>query len=924
MTKLKFTGERYIPGIGGSIALEHEHRYRFCLDFVRGLRVLDIACGEGFGSAMIAEHAERVWGVDIDRQAVSHAAARYSHGNLQYLVGSCSNIPLSDASVDVVVSFETIEHHDNHDGMMSEILRVMRPGGVLIISSPDKRVYSDERGFRNEFHVKETYAEEFDVLLRGRFSHVAMFGQRIVYGSALLLESGSGALQSWGIDQAKSVSGLHAPMFKVAVASDDPSWAGLARGGLLEDTVYRSDAIIERTENCRREAAEQARRAEDALQELLRVEADLAEQARRAERSSQEVVRLQADLAAQSQRANDLQEAVSSLWREWYGSTILRRMVFHRSGKPRGWARTLLLKDKSGTPRPALRRVLFKKNGNIRPAFARWYTPFIAHSGKGSTGLDYVQFLGNCIAHGDLATARTLHVVTTLHTEFIGEGLAAALRNTRLIVTRSTEMPADLDHDLYVVVAPQMFSTLPPPEKLIAVQVEQVRASRWVDDGYLGRLQNSLAILDYSRDNIDALIKRGIPSKQIYYMPIRPMRREERPRTERDIDVLFYGAIGSERREQYINALAKRVNLRVVSDTFGPALRDLLDRTKIVVNIHFYENALLETTRIGEALSHGAHVVSEDATDQMDHTSYSRTVEFVPCNEVETFVQRVEAALASWQAPVDPPQDDGFDGMSFHVLRAFHGIGVLSLAELQAACRDMVLPSDRIILALPEQAERYDAARRACLRGAVPFHGLRQLLGWQGCAASYKFLATQALAQDLRHLTIYEDDATFEPGTDQRLTAIETHLDTRDNWDIFSGLLTDLHPDARVTGVSTAAGEEFIELDSVIGMVFGIYSRHGLRILASFEFEGNDTAVHTIDRWLERQNPRTLTVMPPLAAHDENLTSTLWPAHNSQIASKIRDSIKRLEAKRVAFSMRRVEPAAQVVNVDDHGSGSSV
>src|SRR5690606_27129255 len=115
--------------------------------------------------------------------------------------------------------------------------------------------------------------------------------------------------------------------------------------------------------------------------------------------------------------------------------------------------------------------------------------------------------------------------------------------------------------------------------------------------------------------------------------------------------------------------------------------------------------------------------------------------------------------------------------------------------------------------------------------------------------ASYKFLATQALAQDLRHLTIYEDDATFEPGTDQRLTAIETHLDTRDNWDIFSGLLTDLHPDARVTGVSTAAGEEFIELDSVIGMVFGIYSRHGLRILASFEFEGNDTAVHTIDRW---------------------------------------------------------------------------
>lgn len=608
-----------------------------------------------------------------------------------------------------------------------------------------------------------------------------------------------------------------------------------------------------------------------------------------------------AALAAQSQHVNDLQEAVNRLWREWYGSTILRRMVFHRSGKPRGWARKLLLKDKLGTPRPALRRVLFKKNGNIRPPFARWYAPFMTHSGKSSLALNYAQFLENRIASGDLATARTLHVITTPHTEFIGEGLAAALRNTRLTVTRSTEMPAAFDHDLYIVVAPQMFDTLPPPDKLIAVQVEQVRASRWVDESYLFRLQNSLAILDYSRDNIDALIKRGVSPKQVYYVPIRPLRREGRPRAERDIDVLFYGAIGSDRRGKYINALEKRVNLRVESDTFGPALRSLLDRTKVVVNVHFYENALLETTRIGEALTHGARVVSEDAIDQMDHRSYGETVDFVPQNEVETFVQRVETALETWQGPVDPPQDDGFDGMSFHVLRALNGIGVLSLAELQTACRDMVLSSDRMILALPEQVQRYDAALRGRLPGAVPFHGLRQLLGWQGCATSYKFLATQALAQDLRHLTIYEDDAIFEPGADQRLAAIETHLDTRDDWDIFSGLLTNLHFDAQVTGVSTAVGEEFIELDSVIGMVFGVYSRHGLQMLANFEFEGHDTKVHTIDRWLERRRPRTLTVIPPLAGHDESLTSTLWPVSNSMVAPMINESIKRLKEKRAAF-----------------------
>lgn len=153
----------------------------------------------------------------------------------------------------------------------------------------------------------------------------------------------------------------------------------------------------------------------------------------------------------------------------------------------------------------------------------------------------------------------------------------------------------------------------------------------------------------------------------------------------------------------------------------------------------------------------------------------------------------------------------------------------------------------------------------------------------------------------MRHLTIYEDDAIFDAGTDQRLSAIETYIDNSDDWDIFSGLLTNLNSKVQVTGISTAMGEEFIELDSVIGMVFGIYSRHGLQMLANFELEGDDIAVHTIDRWLERHRPRTLTVIPPLAGHDESLESTLWPVSNSHVATMINNSIKQLEEKRAAF-----------------------
>ena len=140
---LEFTGERYMPSIGGNILLEHMHRYHLAKRYVSGKTVLDIASGEGFGSSVLAQSAERVIGVDISPQTVAHAAATYPRVNLTFEVGSASAIPLRDQSVDVVVSFETIEHVAEHEQMMSEIRRVLKPGGTLIISTPEKANYSD-------------------------------------------------------------------------------------------------------------------------------------------------------------------------------------------------------------------------------------------------------------------------------------------------------------------------------------------------------------------------------------------------------------------------------------------------------------------------------------------------------------------------------------------------------------------------------------------------------------------------------------------------------------------------------------------------------------------------------------------------------------------------------------------------------------
>ena len=125
------------------------------------------------------------YGVEIDQDAVDYSRAHYAKSNLKYLQGSADKIPLEDHSVDVVVSFETIEHIGAglQVRMMEEIKRVLKDDGILFISSPEKHYYSEERGYVNPYHVHELYASEFKALLEQYFSHIKFAGQRFLSGS---------------------------------------------------------------------------------------------------------------------------------------------------------------------------------------------------------------------------------------------------------------------------------------------------------------------------------------------------------------------------------------------------------------------------------------------------------------------------------------------------------------------------------------------------------------------------------------------------------------------------------------------------------------------------------------------------------------------------------------------------------------------
>lgn len=227
--ELSFTGERFLPHVSGEIAYEHLHRYAFASDFVSGKTVLDIASGEGYGSGLLAKNAKKVIGVDLSEETITHAKSKYaSQGNLEFRLGSCINIPCENGIFDVVVSFETIEHHAEHEKMLDEIKRVLKPDGLLVISSPNKKTYTDDSGVKNEFHVKELYLKEFNDLLSKGFKFINILGQRLTFSSLLWpLEKNSlkGATHYFG--DAFNISSSHSPNFEalyfVAVCTNSES-----------------------------------------------------------------------------------------------------------------------------------------------------------------------------------------------------------------------------------------------------------------------------------------------------------------------------------------------------------------------------------------------------------------------------------------------------------------------------------------------------------------------------------------------------------------------------------------------------------------------------------------------------------------------------------------------------------------------------
>jgi SAM-dependent methyltransferase len=156
------------------VVAHHLKKYEFASRLVRGL-VIDVACGVGYGTAYLATATARIVGVEIAGEAIAIARQRYRAASTWFVQADAEHLPISDGIADAITCFEGIEHFMSPDGHLDEVVRVLKPGGVYLVSTPHPD--ANPHGEENPYHLHEFEPERFERMLRTRFVDVTILGQ---------------------------------------------------------------------------------------------------------------------------------------------------------------------------------------------------------------------------------------------------------------------------------------------------------------------------------------------------------------------------------------------------------------------------------------------------------------------------------------------------------------------------------------------------------------------------------------------------------------------------------------------------------------------------------------------------------------------------------------------------------------------------
>ena len=488
-------------------------------------------------------------------------------------------------------------------------------------------------------------------------------------------------------------------------------------------------------------------------------------------------------------------------------------------------------------------------------------------------------------------------IMTTKHTLFLADILKDCLVSHGWNVTVMTDIPDVFDLSYYIVLCPQMFKQLPPGEKRIAFQLEQSISPRWFTNKYFDILESSLAVLDYSLVNLKFLGEYDIAFPLVHYLPIGASLSYSNSNTvyNKEYDVLFYGdSNSSPRRLKMLEALKENFQIKVCSELYGESMKSAIRSSRLVVNLHYYENSLLEMPRIQECLSLGVPVISEDSQDSAYYTELNGAVRFFKQGSIPDMISLIKDALNNpiSKTCIELSVKSSSDRFKFMVDRFLISMNFISPLHTEYMRLPIPISTPYIGLSLPETIDRRNIFNSEKPFDCYVFDAIRYRPGWVGCGLSYKALAQHALRNDIFQLTVMEDDVILPQEFEKKISIVRKYLQQNSgNWDIFSGVIASLHKDVRISAVDSYDGFTFVTINKMTSTVFNIYGEKALRLLASWNPNNHDSDSNTIDRYLESQSDlRVVVAIPFFVGHREEVHSTLWGFQNTQYSDWIRKS----------------------------------
>lgn len=464
--------------------------------------------------------------------------------------------------------------------------------------------------------------------------------------------------------------------------------------------------------------------------------------------------------------------------------------------------------------------------------------------------------------------------------------------------------------ELYIIVHIDDYTYI--PKKYIVYQIENSISKFFQNKKYLQLLKNSLYIWEYSVANIYKY-KDIVDSKKICYMNIPFFPYKIIKNIPYTYDIFFYGEMNN-RRKKILEAIRKKYNI-LYGIFHGKTLEDNIEKSKILLNLHYYDEPKLESTKLNEILQYGKIIISEKSIkeDWYNMEIYKNIVTFVDTihdnlDNIQQLYDTIDNILLHYDSKKDSIQKNikELEKKSlFHISKCVY---TLDTKYINNTYIDFEVKKDvtYCIHLLKSTNRLKEFTKQEYLPNYTLFPAISYNPGWIGCSLSYKNLLYNAKKYNIPRVTICEDDCKFIKKFDEKYKIIQSFLDICPHWDIFVGVMADLANDTIFYNMYSYKGVTFFEIDKMVSTVYNIYNHTSYETIINWKYSTNTN--DQIDQYLKRSKLKNI-ITYPFYYSILDVVSTIWTS-NSNIYNNymkmINNTLEKIKKKYDSFQKNKI------------------